>query len=386
MPRFPKSSATAGSLSDGVFGQLSPSDPSRPVTPLHVGDTYLEPIACARAEAQKTDDHPRLHNYAPVQGEPALLDAILEKVQRRSGVSLARDNVQVMAGATCGLGVVCAALLEPGDEVILPSPYWPLIRGILRSHGAVPVEVPLFTRLDEPDFDPIAAIGAAIGPRTVAIYLNIPNNPTGAVLTDDAVDRLGTLAAENDLWIFSDEVYEDTWFGDAPPRSCFASETMAPRTLATHSLSKSYGLAGSRVGYTHGPASIMEVIRNVQTFATYCAPRPMQLGAARALAQGDGWLADARKRYGDAGREAAHSLGLPMPPAGTFLFFDTSKMSSKPRPLQTVLQNALDAGVMLTPGTACGTDFGSWARLCFTSVAPAELSDALRRLLPTLCE
>jgi len=380
MPRFPHSSRAAESLSDRVFGQLTPADPSIAVAPLHVGDTYLEPIGCARAEAQRSAEHPRLHNYAPVQGEPVLLDAIIDKVRRRSGVTLERDNVQVMVGATCGLGVVSGAVLSPGDEVIVPSPYWPLIRGIVRSHGAVPIEVPIFTRLGEPGFDPVAAIAEAITPRTAAIYLNIPNNPTGAVLDDDVIDRLGTLAAKHDLWVLSDEVYEDTYFTEAPPRSCFVSPTMAERTIATHSLSKSYGLAGSRVGYTHGPAAIMEVVRNVQTFATYCAPRPMQLGAARALDEGDAWLADARRLYGEAGRQTAAALGLPMPPAGTFLFFDLARAGTP----AAVLQRALDGGVMLTPGSACGADFGGWARLCFTSLPPDELRDAVGRLLPSL--
>lgn len=380
MPRFPLSSPTAEGLSDRVFGQLTPRDPSKPVAPLNVGDTYLEPIACARAEAQRSASHPRLHNYAPVQGEPALLDAVLDKVRRRSGVELQRSNVQVMAGATSGLGIVCSAVLSPGDEVIVPSPYWPLIRGIVRSHGAVPVEVPLFTRLAEPDFDPIAAIAEAITPRTVAIYLNIPNNPTGAVLDDDTVDRLGSLAAQHDLWVLSDEVYEDTYFTEAPPRSCFVSPTMAERTIASHSLSKSYGLAGSRVGYTHGPAAIMEVVRNVQTFATYCAPRPLQLGAAAALREGDGWLAEARAAYGGAGRQTARALGLAMPPGGTFLFFDLSRWGEP----SEVLQRALDGGVMLTPGGACGAAFSGWARICFTSLPPAELGDAVSRLLPSL--
>src|SRR5690348_8594109 len=111
MPRFPKHASSAEGLSDRVFGALVQKSQAHSgrVYPLHVGDTYLDPLPAARAEAQRSEEWARLHNYAPVQGEPELLDAIIEKVARRSGVTLERANLQVMAGATGGLGVVCSA-------------------------------------------------------------------------------------------------------------------------------------------------------------------------------------------------------------------------------------------------------------------------------------
>src|SRR5262245_56511567 len=131
MPRFPRHATSAEGLSDRIFGQLVQKSQAHggKVYPLHVGDTYLDPLPAARAEAQRSSERPRLHNYAPVQGEPELLDAIQAKVRRRSGIALERECIQVMAGATGGLGVLCAALLEPGDELLLPAPFWPLIRG-----------------------------------------------------------------------------------------------------------------------------------------------------------------------------------------------------------------------------------------------------------------
>lgn len=382
MPRHPHHAPSAAGLSDTVFGQLvrkSASHGGR-VYPLHVGDTYLDPLPAARAEAQRSEDHIRLHNYAPVQGEPELLDAIVAKVERRSGVSLQRDNLQVMAGATGGLGVVCTALLEPGDEVLLPAPFWPLFRGMVRFRGATPVEVPFYTRLSEPGFDPVAALEAAITPRTTALYLNSPHNPTGAVLPPALVGALAALAEKHDLWVIADEVYEDVYFGDTAPPSLWTLPALRERTIVSHSVSKAYGLAGARVGYTHGPSDIMQVIRGVQTFYSYCAPRPMQLGAARALAEGDPWLADARARYGAAARMAADALGLPMPAGGTFLFFDGRPHLRDGEDLVGLLERCLAAGVMLTPGTAAGSDYGDWLRLCFTAVEPAELEDALDRL------
>ncbi|MET0384583.1 MAG: pyridoxal phosphate-dependent aminotransferase [Polyangiales bacterium] len=384
MPRFPRSALSAQSLSDRVFGQLVQRAGSGPrstrVHPLHVGDTYLEPLDLARAEAQLTAGRERLHNYSPVQGEPELLAAIRNKVQRRSGVTLQTEHIQVMAGATGALGVIANSLLEPGDEVIIPSPFWPLIRGVVRARGAVAVEVPLFTRLDEPSFDPVAAIEAAITERTCAIYLNSPHNPTGRTLPESALDGIADLAEKHALWVFADEVYEDVWFGAQAPASVWARPRLAARSVATHSVSKAYGLAGARVGYTHGPASAMEVIRGVQTFYSYCAPRPMQFGAAAALEHGDAWLTNMREVYARAGRAAARALEIPEPQGGTFLFADMRRFMRPSETIGQLLERCLDAGVMLTPGTACGSAFDTWARLCFTSVPEADLHDALDRL------
>src|SRR5262249_43697051 len=154
----------------------------------------------------------RLHNYAPVQGEPVLLDAIVARTRRTLGIDLDRENVQVMVGATGGFTVVCAALLDPGDEVVMLAPFWPLIRGIVRSRGAAAVEVPFYDRLGTPGFDPEAAIEAAVGPRTVALYVNSPNNPTGRVLGRDVADAIARVVARHDLWLLSDEAYQDLYY------------------------------------------------------------------------------------------------------------------------------------------------------------------------------
>ncbi|HKU37912.1 MAG TPA: pyridoxal phosphate-dependent aminotransferase [Polyangiales bacterium] len=384
MPHFPHCAKSADGLSEGVFGKLVQRPGAGRVYSLHVGDTYLDPLPFARAEAQRSEAHPRLHNYAPPQGEPELLRAIVSKVQRRSGVTLDPGCVQVMLGATGAMGVICNTLVEAGDEVIIPSPFWPLIRGAVRARGGTAVELPLFTRLDEPGFDPVAAIERAITPRTTALYLNTPHNPTGRVLSEQALRGIAELAERHKLWIISDDVYEDVWFGATAPQSSFARADMAERTIATHSVSKAYGLAGARVGYTHGPREIMDVIRGVQTFYSYCAPRPMQYGAAAALDQGDAWLEDMRALYGRAGRAAAHALEIPEPQGGTFLFFDLAPYMRAGEDLNAILARCLDGGVMLTPGPACGSDFATWARLCFTTVRESELHEALALLRAVL--
>ena len=382
MPRPPQSSAATASLSDRVYGALLDEAKRRPppVHLLNVGDTYLEPLPAARAEAQRAADHPRLHNYAAVQGEPVLLDAIIARTERVHGVTLDRQCVQVMPGATGGFSVVATALLEPGDQVVVLSPFWPLIRGIVASRSATAVELPFYTRLGDAGFDPEAALEAVITPRTVAVYVNTPNNPTGRALDAGVISAIARVVARHNLWLWCDEAYEELWYGSARPEAIWKRSDLRERAVACHTLSKSHALAGARVGYTHGPASIMPAIRGAQTFLTYCAPRPMQLGAARALTEGDAWVESTRQLYVTASHRAAAALGLEPPAGGTFLFFDAQRFFRDGEDIQGFLRRCLDAGVLLTPGAASGADYETWARLCYTAVPPDQLADALDRL------
>lgn len=386
MPRHPNLSSRSVGLSDRVFSALVEKARARggEIFPLHVGDTWRDPVESARAEAQRTIDHPRLHNYAPVQGEPMLLDAIAERLAAR-GADVPRASIQVMAGATAGLTVVASAILDAGDEVLLPAPFWPLIRGIIAARGATPIEIPFFDRATDPAFDVERALEERITDRTVAVYVNTPHNPTGRVLPPDVLDAIARVAIRHDLWVVADEAYDDLWFGESRPAPFWARSDLRDRAIATHTLSKSHGLAGARVGYTHGPAGVMAAIRGLQTFTTYCAPRPMQLGAAAALRDGEAWLAESRALYAEAGRAAAEALGIEGPEGGTFLFFDASRwLDASDATCMPFLERCLDAGVLLTPGSACGREYARWVRLCFTSVPPADFRRALAALRPLL--
>ncbi len=342
----------------------------------------------ARAESQHTTVYPRLHNYAPVHGEPMLLDAIAARLAERGGRPVPRECVQVTAGGTGGFACLANALLEPGEEVILLAPFWPLVRGIVAARGARPVQVPFHDRLDMADFDPMAALEAARTERTVAVYLNTPNNPTGRITPPDVVDEVLAFVRRHGLWLITDEAYEDLWLGREAPEPVWARPEARDVTVAVHTVSKSYGLAGARVGWVHGPESAMRAISNVQTYLTYCAPRPMQMGAARALREGDRWCAEARDKYREAARMAASILGLSPPEGGTFLFFDARPwLPPDAEDCMPFLERcALEAGVLMTPGSACGEAYPSWVRMCFTAVPPDELRAALARLEPLLDE
>jgi aspartate/methionine/tyrosine aminotransferase len=380
MPRFPRASPTADGLSDRVYSALAARAAAHvpPVHPLHVGDTWRSPPPAARCEALGLVEHPRLFGYAPVQGEPALLAAVRARLRARLGLDLDPEALQITPGATTALAVVVATLLAPGDELLLPSPFWPLIRGMTAARGAAAVEVPFFTRLGAPGFDPEAALERAVGPRTAAIYVNDPHNPTGRVLPDEVADAVARVARRHDLWVIADAAYDELVYGP-PRRPIWMREELADRAVVVHTLSKTWALAGARVGFVHGPSDVMAAVRGVHVNLAYCAPRPMQHLAVRALETGDAWLEETRGLYAAAGRAAALALGVPSPEAGTFLFVDVSPHLEADG-LDGFLERCLEAGVLVTPGLACGRDFGTFVRLCFTAVPPPELDDALRRL------
>ncbi len=386
MPRFPNVAATSTTLSARVFSDLAARAQEKKaagevVLPLHVGDTYEEPPEGCRAENQVISNHPGLHQYAPPRGMPSLIDAVAERLAEL-GREVPKQNIQVVSGATSGLHVIAEALLEPGDEVLLPSPFWPLIRGIISGRGATPVQVPIMHRLGEVDIE--GELEARVTERTVALYLNTPHNPTGAMLSAAQADAFVRVAKRHSLWLICDEAYQDIYFGETPS-PIWTRDDVQEQYVACHTLSKSYGLAGARVAYAHGAPSAMRAIRGVQTFSTYCAARPMQLAGANALRLSPEFLAGRRVRFAKAAQTAASAFGLAAPPGGTFLFFDASPyLRESEENALPFLSRCLEAGVMLTPGAACGEGFENWVRLCFTGVDPSTLEDALGRLAPLL--
>jgi N-succinyldiaminopimelate aminotransferase len=379
MPARPDVSKTIAALSAQVFTPLRDRIASHKGTLHHleIGDSYLDPPEMAQCETLRTAAVPDLHRYAPVQGLPELLDAAVAKVKRRTGISIDRADVQVVSGATAGLMTLCQALLDPGDEVLLPAPFWPLFPGIVACRGARAVQIPLYDRMDYPPIDAEAVFEAACTERTAAIYLNSPHNPTGRTLPPEILEAAITVARRHNLWVFSDEVYEDLYFDEVAPAPVWTHPDLRDRTFAIHSMSKGYAMAGARVGFIHGPPDGMAAVRAAQTFTTYCAPRPMQVAAARALNGGDAWLGKARDAYKRAANEATSVLGLPPVDGGTFLFFDVSEFSRGGKDCTPFLERCIDAGVVLTPGLASGDAYASWVRVCFSSLPPRQFSDAV---------
>ena len=346
-----------------------------PIFPLHVGDTWMEPFAGGRMQDLRVEEHPGMHRYCDTRGLPELVDALVERVRERKGLALERESVLVTGGATGGLAEVVGALVEPGEEVLILAPFWPLIRGIVQSFRGVPVEVPFYDRVDSAEAA-VEAVRARLSERTVALYVSTPSNPTGVVLPEAWLSALADFARQNDLWLLSDEVYEDFVY-----RGVHVSlSPMAPeRTISVHSFSKAYGMAGNRVGYVAGPRPVIDEARKIGTHSFYHAPTAGQLAALAALRDGGPWIASAREQYRAAGEHAALELGMPAPGGSTFLFVDVGSRLDE-RGLHGFLADCFEDGVMVAPGASSGEAYGSWVRLCYTAAPPDQVAEAVVRL------
>lgn len=368
MPRAPQIAPHLAAIPASVYSSLAErlERHAGETWPLHVGDTWMEPPAGCRMEDLTVAEHPGMHRYASVHGLPALLDAIVESERAATGLALERADVLVTAGATGGLGAVAGAILEPGDEVLILAPYWPLIEGIVRSFHGTPVPVPVLAGEVDSAEGAVEAAGRRLTPRTVAFYLSTPNNPSGRLLPRAWVEALVEWARQHDLWVITDEVYDRFVFEGEHVRAL----PLAPeRTFLAQTFSKRFGMAGNRCGYVIGPREVMVELRKVATHTFYSTPTAAQLAAVAALAgPGEAWAAEARRLYADVARQAAAKLGVPAPQGSTFLFLDVAAALDE-RGLAGLLEDAVARGLLVAPGPSFGP-YPTWIRLCYTAVEP----------------
>jgi aspartate/methionine/tyrosine aminotransferase len=361
--------------------------------PLHIGDTHLAPPEGARAVLGGLDSNDvALHRYGPTAGLAPLREAIA-RVTRGRGLDVDPvSEVLVGNGGTHALFCAARAVLDAGDEVILASPYWPLAPGIFAATGAIPVEAQLTQKLyEDPSLDPAVLLGAALGPRTKALYFISPNNPDGKVLTPAQIERIAWFAREHDLWVFADEVYAEIVFAPdgAVGRSIATLPGMWERTMVLHSLSKSHALAGLRVGFVLGPESVITASRRVSTHTAFNVSVAMQRAGVAALSD-DAFPQAARDVY-LAARDASiralsgATLRFHAPEGATYLFLDFApaferRPSDREGALYEILERAVDRGVLLAPGEAFGAGFGTFARLCYTSVPIGKVVSGIERV------
>jgi N-succinyldiaminopimelate aminotransferase len=374
-PGEERAAAAVAALPGAVYTPFDLSQHSGPLFPLHVGDTWMQPAPGTRMEDLREADFPGLHRYGPTGGIAPLVDAIAQKLREKNRLAVERDQVLVTAGATSGLACAVAALCDPGEEVLICAPFWPLIRGIVRAQHATPVEVPFFDRVTTVE-EALAALDARRTARTVALYFSNPSNPSGRVLAPDWIEALAAWARRHDLWILSDEVYEEfVYRGEHVSTARIAPE----RTISAFSFSKTYGMAGNRAGYLAGPAAAIAEAHKVSVHSAYHAPTAAQLAALRALEGGAEWVKGARESYARVGREAAALLGLPAPEGSCFLFVDAAARLDE-RGLAGFLADCFADGVVVAPGVSAGEAYGSWLRLCYTALPPDAALEGVRRL------
>jgi len=381
VPRPPEVTASVAAMPGSVYSPGAAREGAIPVRacPLNVGDTWFEPFVGGRMEDLRASEYPELNRYTSTRGIAPLIDAIVEKVRERNGLACERSSVMVTAGATGGLCCAVGMLAAPEEEVLILAPFWPLIRGIAQIFRVRPVEVPFYDRVDSAEAA-VDAVRAHLSPRSVALYVSTPSNPTGRVIPEEWLRALAELARRENLWLLSDEVYEDyVYEGQHVSLGRFAPE----RTISAYSFSKAYGMAGNRTGYLVGPPDAIAQAEKIATHSFYSAPTAGQVAGLRAIRDGQAWIDRARKSYRSAGVAAAAELGLPAPQGSTFLFVDAATALDE-RGLEGFLADCLEDGVAVAPGASCGRNYASWLRLCYTSAPPAEVGVAISKLAKRL--
>ncbi|MCP4447266.1 MAG: pyridoxal phosphate-dependent aminotransferase [Myxococcales bacterium] len=356
------------------------------IVPFHVGDTHLDPPKQSRLGALgfNLESAPDLYKYSPPHGHQEFVGAILQKLETKNRMrGMRAANVQITMGATHALSCAVRTAMDPGEHILLLAPYWPLMRGIAHSCGLRSIEVPFsHVLMRDPGADVEALLESYLTPMTTAIYFANPNNPDGKVFTRAELAGIARVAQRHGLWVISDEVYENFVF-DGKFTSIASLPGMEEQTLTVFSFSKSYGLAGIRVGYLAGPARALQGTRKMVSHTVYNVPRAMQAAALAALVTGDSWVDCAKDTYRKH-RDIAHTLvqaPCVSPGGATYLFLDLSEYCRDDETnCVRILERLVDAGMLLTPGGAFGSQYQKWARMCFTSVDATSLRDAVGRL------
>lgn len=369
-----------------------------PIIPLQIGDTHLAPPEAARQVLSSLDPSDMsLFRYGATSGLAPLREAMARVLERR-GISDVDPASEVLVGngGTHALYCAAASVLDPGDEIILATPYWPLAPGVFTAAGALLSEAPLTQQLfARPSIDPYDVLERARSARTRAVYFISPNNPDGKVLRAEEIARIADFARDHDLWVFADEVYSDVVFDEAARSPSIASLAgMRERTIVLHSLSKSHALAGARVGFALAPERVIAAARRVSTHTAFNVSVAMQRAAHAALLD-ERFPADATRIYREA-RDAATvalqgaPIGFHVAEGATYLFLDFAPalelrgLATTPEARRDgmirILELAIDRGVLLAPGDAFGAGYESYARLCFTAVPSDRVTSGIERL------
>ena len=305
--------------------------------------------------------------YAPVGGVPALRRAVAARFSREYGVPFTADDVIVTVGGKEALYDLFQVLVDPGDEVLVPAPYWVSYPAQVALAGGVPVIVPCdAARGLALDLD---ALAAAVTPRTVGVIINSPNNPSGAVYDAASLAALADLAERHDLWIVSDDIYSAIRYDGAPFTSVLhVRPDLRERVFIVHGVAKTWGMTGFRIGFLVAPRAILERCTALQSQTITSATTFAQYGALAAIAGDDAFLATWLAAYDDRRKRVYAVLGAlpgvvcPLPGGAFYAFPDVRRLIGRRHAGEVItddvhlaeflLEHAL---VALVPGSAFGT-------------------------------
>ena len=333
--------------------------------------------------------------YTEVGGIPELRAAVCQKLKRDNGLDYAPDEVTVSCGAKHTLYNIVMALVNPGDEVLIPSPFWVSYPEQVRLLDGVPVPVPTPESTGF-DLDP-AVLRRAVTPRTRMVILDSPGNPTGAVFSARALAEVARLAVEKDLWVVSDECYEVLTYEGRHVSIASLSPEIRARTIVVNTCSKAYAMTGWRIGYAAGPKAVIRAMTDVQSQVTSNPTSVAQWAAAEALAGPQDEVAkmagefDRRRRVIVERLNAIPGVTCVMPKGAFYAFPNVSGLFGK-RARSGVLRGSADVCAFLLDeariATVAGVDFGSDAhiRLSYATGLPtierglARMDAAVRSL------
>ncbi|GAB4482553.1 MAG: pyridoxal phosphate-dependent aminotransferase [Thermodesulfovibrionales bacterium] len=319
--------------------------------------------------------------YTPVGGIDALKDAIIEKLNADNGLSYKREEILVSCGAKHSLYNIAQALYGPGDEVIIPSPYWVSYPDQVLLNDATPV----FAETHESDGFVLRpdVLERCITPKTRALILNSPSNPTGMLYDRAALGKIADLAVKHDFYVVSDEIYEKLVYDGASHVSIASlSPEIKTRTIVVNGLSKSHAMTGWRSGYAAGPSDVIKAMTNIQSQSTSNPNSITQKASIQALRGPQDFLSDMLKEFDSRRRYIVEALntirGMKcIMPQGAFYAFPNiegilGSTTAGGRKLATSNDIALylleEARVALVPGDAFGD--GRFLRLSYaTSMA-----------------
>lgn len=333
---------------------------------------------CEAAYKAMLDGHT---HYTAAAGIVELRGVIARWYKRTYGYEFSPEQVIVSNGAKHSLHNALAATVGPGDEVIIPTPYWVSYSDLVQMTGASYVLVPT---TDESGFKITPAqLKAAITPRSKLVMINSPSNPTGCVYSRAELEALADVILEAKIGVISDEIYEQLVYGNAKA-TCFATlrPKLADSVITISGVSKSYAMTGWRLGWLVCPPALAAVATSLQEPTTSCASTPSQKAGEAALAGDQNVLTDFReifRRRRDLVVDAfANSSYLPIVPAGAFYaLIDVSAAGANS--FQTAKSALLEAGVAVVPGSTFGPASDGYVRIAFT-IADKDLIEGIRRL------
>jgi len=335
-------------------------------------------------------DDPTNYRYTPAAGLPALRAAVAAKTARDSGLVVDASQVMITNGGKQAVYLAFQALLDPGDEVLLPAPYWVTYPEAIRLAGGVPVPIPT---TEESGFEvTIEQLEAATTDRTKALLFVSPSNPTGAVYGREKIEAIGRWAVERGIWIVSDEIYEHLVYGDAEFHSLpVVVPEAAERTLVVNGVAKTYAMTGWRVGWMIGPDDVVAAAIRIQSHLSSNVANISQRAAIAAVEGPLDAVAEMRTAF-DRRRQTMVRLLRQVPgvicaePHGAFYAFpDLTGLLDRDlhgRTAHTTMDLAAllleEIKIAVVPGEAFGAP--GYARLSF-ALADEDLEEGLTRLI-----